>query len=199
VAWWNEALDLLHLYDPCGSRMADYMLAGIFDGDMHRLPELQYGFEIPAVEEVSDHVLKLDSHIRAFISRNLSYDGDSLSAFLGVAARYSCPGGLRLFVGIPVWAGPFANGQPGAQHTFALSLSSWTHIAERVAGSIELYVADCPRRAQFPSWTWVGWKGRADFSTTSAAGEAGRDDLEDDIPHDGVHVDFFNAMTSKTR
>jgi hypothetical protein len=34
-----------------------------------------------------------------------------------------------------------------------------------------------------------------------AAGEAGRDgleyDLEDDIPHDGVHVDFFNAMTSK--
>jgi hypothetical protein len=70
----NEALHLLDLYDPCGSRMADYMLAGIFDRDMHRLPELQYVFEIPAVEEVSDQVLKLDSHIRAFTSRNLSYD-----------------------------------------------------------------------------------------------------------------------------
>lgn len=189
----NEALDLLDLHNPCGTRMADYMLSGIFDGDLHRVPELQYGFKVPAVEEVSEQVLKLDSHIRAFTSRNLSYDGDSLSAFLGVAAQYSTEDGLCLLLGMPMWAGRFADSRPGVQHTFALSLSAWTHAAKPVAENAEMYVADCPRRAQFPSWTWAGWKGRADFSTTTAAGE---DEDERAGWDDSVHVDFFNAMTS---
>jgi hypothetical protein len=34
----NESLDLplVDLYDPSGTQMADYMLSGIFDGDLHR-------------------------------------------------------------------------------------------------------------------------------------------------------------------
>jgi hypothetical protein len=153
----NESLDLplVDLYDPSGTRMADYMLSGIFDGDLHRVPELRYGFKTSAVDEVSEQVLKLDSHIRAFTSRNLSYDSDSLNAFLGVAARYSTDNGLCL-LGMPVLAGLFANGKPGLQDTFALSVSAWTRAAQRVAEDAEMYVADCPRRAQFPSWTWAG-------------------------------------------
>jgi hypothetical protein len=133
--------------------MADYMLSGIFEVGVHRVPELQYGFQPPADDEVGEQVLKLDGHIRAFTSRKLSYDGDSLNAFLGVVAQYSTDRGLSLLLGIPVWIGPFADGKPGLQHTFALSISAWTHVAQRVADGAEMYVADCPRRGKFPSWT----------------------------------------------
>jgi len=158
----NESLDLplVDLSDQSGTRMADYMLSGIFNGDLHRVPELQYGFKSSAIDEVSEQVLKLDGHIQAFTSRNLSYDSDSLNAFLGIAARYSTNNGLCLLLGMPVLAGLFANEKPGLQDTFALFVSGWTHAAQRVAGDAEMYVADCPRRAQFPSWTWAGWKGQ---------------------------------------
>ena len=192
----NESLDILDLYDPSHTRFADYMLSGIFDSDRHRVPELQYGFQISDVaEEIGEQILKLDSHIRAFTSRNLSYDSDAWNAFLGVAARYSTNDGLCLLLGMPVWAGLFATGKPGLQDTFAMSISAWTHAAERVAQDAEMYVVDSPRRSQFPSWTWVGWKGRIDFSATGAAGED-----EDDTAgsQDTVHVDFFKAMTSNS-
>jgi hypothetical protein len=197
----NESLDLalIELSDPSGTRMADYMLSGIFDGDLHRVPELQYGFNAPAVEEeeVSEQVLKLDSHVRAFTSRNLSYDSDSLNAFLGAAARYSTNNdGLCLLVGMPVWAGVFANKKPGLQNTFALSVTAWTHAGQRTEKNAEMYVVDCPRRAQFPSWTWAGWKGQASFSIITAAGEEEEEEERDD-GGDSVHVDFFHAMTSK--
>ena len=130
----NKSLNILDLYDPSHTRFADYMLSGIFDGDLHRVPELQYGFKTSDVNEVSEQVQKLDSHIRAFTSRNLSYDSDSLNAFLGVAARYSTNGGLCLLLGMPVWAGLFATGKPGLQDTFALSVSAWAHPAQRGGG-----------------------------------------------------------------
>ncbi|MCJ1456806.1 hypothetical protein MMC28_007171 [Mycoblastus sanguinarius] len=191
----HESLDILGLRDPSHTRSADYMLSGIFDGDLHRMPELQYGFKASGVDEVSEQVLKLDRHIRAFTSRNLGYDSDSLNAFLGVAARYSTNSGLYLLLGMPVWAGLFATGKPGLQDTFVLSVSTWTHAAQRVAEDAEMYVVDCPRRPQFPSWTWVGWKGRVDFSATAAAGEE-----EDDLAswEDAVHVEFFKVMTSSS-
>ena len=192
----NESLDVLDLYDPSHTRFADYMLSGIFDSDRHRVPELQYGFQASDVaEEVGEQILKLDSHIRAFTSRNLSYDSDAWNAFLGVAARYSTNNGLSLLLGMPVWAGLFATGNPGLQDTFAMSISAWTHAAERVAEDSEMYVVDLPRRSQFPSWTWVGWKGRVDFSASGAAG-----DDEDDTAgrQDTVHADFFKAMTSNS-
>ncbi|KAN0094178.1 HET domain containing protein [Hyaloscypha variabilis] len=191
----QESLEIIDLYDPTKTRFADYMLSGIFDGDIHRVPELQYGFKSSDIDgEVPEQVLRLDSHIRTFTSRNLSYDGDSLNAFLGVAARYSTDSGLSLLLGMPVWAGQFATGKPGLQNTFALSVSSWTHTAPPVDKDAEMYVMKCPRRPQFPSWTWVGWKGRANFSANPPAREDG-----DKPPgwEDNVHVEFFRAMTSK--
>ncbi|KAI4178778.1 MAG: hypothetical protein L6R41_008211, partial [Letrouitia leprolyta] len=59
----NESLDLLDLYDESETRFANFMLSGIFDGDLHRVPELQYGFQTSDATEVSQQVLKLDSHI----------------------------------------------------------------------------------------------------------------------------------------
>lgn len=189
----NESLDILDLYDPSHTRFADYILSGIFNGDLHRVPGLQYGFRSSDVDAVSEQVLKLDGHIGAFTSRNLSYDNDSLNAVLGIAGRYSNNSGLCLLLGMPVWAGLFATGKPGLQDTFALSVSTWSHAAQRVSEDAEMYVVDCPRRTQFPSWTWVGWKGRVHFSVNAAAGEDedNRDDWEG-----SSYVDFFKAMTS---
>lgn len=192
----NESLDLplVDLSGPSGTRMTDYMLSGIFDGDLHRVPELQYGFKSSAINGISEQILKLDSHIYAFTSRNLSYDSDSLNAFQGIAAQYSTNDGLCLLLGVPVLAGLFANGKPGLQDTFALSVSAWTHTAQPVAKDAEMFVADCPRRSQFPSWTWVGWKGQAHFSAGITMGE---DEDEPADSDDNMYVDFFTAMTSE--
>ncbi len=136
--------------------MADYMLSGIFDDDLHQTSEFQYGFQPPTQHDIGNQVVTLDGHIQAFTSRRLTDGGDSLKAFMGVAATYTKDAGLYLLLGLPVWAGAFANNKPGLQHTFALSLSSWTHVAEPIGHESGMYVAECPRRAQFPSWTWAG-------------------------------------------
>ncbi|MCJ1231587.1 hypothetical protein MMC12_008265 [Toensbergia leucococca] len=184
----HESLHVLGCLDSSGARYADYMLSGIFDGDLHRVPKLQYGFNISGAEEVSKQVLKLVSHICAFTSRNLSYDSDSLNAFLGIAAKYSSNSGLCVLLGMPVWASQFATERPGLQDTFALSISGWTHAAQRLEKDAEMYVVNCPRRSQFPSWTWVGWKGRVNFSGTMIT--------EWGTQEDKLQVDFFDVMTS---
>ncbi|KAM3074697.1 hypothetical protein ACMFMG_008120 [Clarireedia jacksonii] len=195
----HESLDLLDLYDPTMTRFADYMLAGIFDGDIHRVPELQYGYQRCAIgdEEVETQVRKLDAHIKTFTARQLSFDSDALNAFLGVAGRYEREGegGLGLLLGMPVWKGVFATGKGGLRDTFALSVAGWVHGGTRMGGEGEVYAVRSVRRTGFPSWTWVGWKGRVGFSTTARTGEPGN---EGDLKEDNMHVDFFKAMTSES-
>lgn len=211
-------LPLNVLQDPSGNRMADYMLSGIFDDDLHENSELQYGFQAPPSDDVGEQILMLDAHIHAFTSRKLSYEGDSLNAFLGVAARYTTDAGLLLVMGLPVWVGAFADDTPGLQHSFALSICSWTHTARDSGQGVELYVADCPRRRQFPSWTWAGWEGTIDFcnekqSKFHRAGQGGGfvgtiavlpegarvcgDDIFETVGVDLPHSDYLKALTSK--
>ena len=211
------ALDIVH--EPSGGRMADCMLSGIFDDDLHEASELQYGFQPLTNHDNGDRVVTLDGHISAFTARKLTDGGDSLGAFMGVAASYTTDAGLYLLLGLPVWAGTFANDKPGLQHTFALSLSSWTHVADPVEHDAKMYVADCPRRNQFPSWTWAGWQGAVQFcnekqSITHRAEDSngmvgvmtmlpgppklpGQDGEFETAAIDPSHSDFFKALTSK--
>jgi hypothetical protein len=183
------------LYRPDNKQMPDWCLSGVFDGDIHRVPELQYGFKPVHAEEVFEQVVKLDSHIKAFTSRNLSHDSDSLNAFLGVAARYSVDDdGLALVLGMPVWTGKLASGRQELHITFALSISTWAHEGKSLKKDSGLYVANCPRRDDFPSWTWVGWKGTASFGNSAHADD---DSTEPFGWSNGLHVDFFEAMTDK--
>ena len=113
----NETTDLHpHMTRPQpNSPMANYMLSGIFEGDMHSLPNLQYGFHASSTTRppVGQQIQQLANHIRAYTSRNLSKDSDSLNAFLGIAAHYSMDKGLSLLLGLPVWTGSFADRKPG--------------------------------------------------------------------------------------
>ncbi|KAH7399683.1 hypothetical protein BKA66DRAFT_406996 [Pyrenochaeta sp. MPI-SDFR-AT-0127] len=210
------ALKIVH--ELSGSRMADYMLSGILDDDLHHASELQYGFQPQKSQNIGDQVVTLDRHIQAYTSRNLTDPVDSLKAFMGVAATYTTDDGLYLLLGLPVWAGAFANDGPGLQHTFALSLSGWTHVAERIEPRAEMYVADCPRRYNFPSWTWAGWQGPVQFcnrkqSKTHQSEPTNKMSAEitmlpgprfidgGDIDSAGIdpyHSDFFKVYTSKT-
>jgi len=211
-------LPLNILRDPSSDQMADYMLSGIFDEDLHEHTELQYGFQSPPDSDIGEQILMLDSHIRAFTARKLTNSGDSLKAFLGVAARYATDAGLLLIHGLPVWVGTFTDDTPGLQHTFALSISSWTHIAQETEQGIGLYVTNRPRRRQFPSWTWVGWEGSIEFcnekqskfhrtektnafiGTITVLPEGARGCTDDPLETTGVdpaHSDYFKALTDR--
>ncbi|CZR69955.1 uncharacterized protein PAC_19856 [Phialocephala subalpina] len=173
---------------------ADYMLSGIFRGDMHRVPELQYGFQPEDTNNLAKEIETINGHIRGFTSRNLTDPGDSLNAFLGVSSSISKKDGLSLMLGIPVWAGPFADGQPGLQHTFALSISIWFHLGKLIEAKSELFVANCHRRSQYPSWSWIGWEGRVDFNGDNNDYNEPHEVDEDNYGGDNFHIDFFTAM-----
>ena len=135
----------------------DYMLSGIFSGDLHRTPELQYGYRIQGEEKRSEKLRSLLGHIHTFTSRRLTNPSDSLNAFLGVAATYSTPGGLCLVAGIPIWTDRFANSDatPGLQLTLAFAVSIWVHWragapADPKCTSI-FHAVDCVRRPTHPS------------------------------------------------
>lgn len=212
------ALNIVHELD--GTRMADFMLSGIFDDDLRAKEELQYGFQRPQPYDVGDQVVTLDGHIQAYTSRNLTNGGDALKAFMGVAATYTTNDGLYLLLGLPVWAGAFANDEPGLQHSVALSISSWTHIPNSEEHGAGMNVADCPRRPHFPSWTWAGWEGAIVFcneqqSKTHRTGKSGKSvgaitivpgpgprfigqgSEFETASTDPQHSDFFKALTSK--
>lgn len=208
---------------------ADYMLSGVFRGDMHRTPELQYGFQSEDGDEdddVTNHgnverqVKALDGHIRAYTARELKLESDSLNAFLGISARYTrSDEGLSLILGIPVWKGKFADGKPGLELSFAMSLSLWVHVGKRDEPGSGLYIANSPRRSQFPSWSWIGWGGPVDFNNDNTDNESRRNkwgtsgnyqengDIDDEHDNylasdsekdmgDNAHIDLFSAMTS---
>ena len=76
--------------------MPDRCLSGISNGDIHRVPELQYRFNPIHTEQVLEQVVKLDSYIKALTLRNLRYASDSFNAFLSVTARYLADDGSTL-------------------------------------------------------------------------------------------------------
>jgi hypothetical protein len=164
-------LDLVH--EPSRKRMAGFMLGGIFksiaysggldddDGDVligDDSYRLDYGFPVQSGEGSTRGNLRgLDEHIRAFSSRTLGRDTDSLLALKGILGLYKQHEGLHAFLGIPIWIGRIAGRQAGVHITFAFSISSWYH---RRSSTLRMFAAEkCARRPHLPSWTWAGWKG----------------------------------------
>ncbi|KAF2267710.1 HET-domain-containing protein [Lojkania enalia] len=162
-------LDLVH--ESSRLHMADFMRGGIFksvsyNGGARNHEEVQisddsdildYGFTISKDQPLSAKLRGLQEHIRAFSSRNLSSDGDSLRAFQGITGLYGLESNIFPFLGLPMWLGEVAGGQLGAQMTLALSLCFWYH---RSDSDLHMFASEqCQRRTHLPSWTWAGWKG----------------------------------------
>lgn len=183
----SESYDYYHL--------ADYMLSGIFRGDMHKIPQLQYGFQADDAERGGTSVASLVGHIRGFTSRNLKEDADSWNAFLGVCSRFSNRNGLNMILGIPFLAGSFANGQDALQHTFALSLSIWFHVGKPIEKGSEIYTSNSRRRTQFPSWSWIGWVGKVDFNGDNNDYDIVTHEIIDNT-QDNFFLEFYSAMLS---
>lgn len=94
---------------------------------------------------------QLVAQLQEYSRRDISYDRDSLNAFLGVLRH---------------WETRFAWTREPMSHLWGLPLKgTTTHDPD----SVEFYILwthsrnDAVRRPDFPSWSWAGWAGRKDF------------------------------------
>lgn len=167
-------LPLEFYHDMEDQRMCDFMRPGLFnglsfvDGSWERWKRLPSKIEEPSTLSIFREV---DQHIGNYTKRNLTYDADSLNAFLGISRRLESTigkGKLTNLLGIPIWTPTDERSMtspPRTRALFALSTCFWHHQDGVIA----------KRRAHLPSWTWAGWKGPADlFSAIVVADPEGR-------------------------
>lgn len=88
------------------------------------------------------HLNHLQQRISEFTRRQLSYEEDSLDAFLGILEHYKTRDVHH------IWGLPIQKDSPG-KYVFILA---WVHTE-----------ASSTRRDAFPSWSWTGWAGGVDF------------------------------------
>lgn len=102
-------------------------------------------------ENMSRHLF---NQIREYSGRKISYDSDSLNAFLGVLHQWESglsetKKPMSHLWGLPI-RGAIGHG-PGIIDFYIM----WSHTYHNAA-----------RRPGFPSWSWTGWEGRKAFSSS---------------------------------
>jgi hypothetical protein len=147
-------------YTPDKSKMAPWMLPGLFDrlyrGGMHGDAQLDItDFLLRELNEVA-------RDINGFTRRSLTYDSDSLLAFKGIIQMYLSQGSgkLQFILGLPVLQDVIRD----RSAAFALALCDWGH--DEI---IPMLGNPCRRRPHLPSWTWAGWKGTVSDSSLDTA------------------------------
>lgn len=169
-------MTLFHMTSPddedSNTRMADFMLTGIFKGDAFSggslsdhddllisgdEHQLYYGFPAHREASIRSQLRGIDEHIREYSKRRLGVETDTLPAFQGIMGLYSHNKSIFLIHGMPMWLGDGIGNRTAAEVTFALSVSSWYH---RSGQEHQMFVAEpCRRKLHLPSWTWAGWQG----------------------------------------
>lgn len=140
-----------------------FMRAGLFTGR-------DEGLDVPIFGEpfggFDDRNSSWSYHIRKYLvlatnytSRTLSFDSDSLNAFLGIVAHFEKSKYPILHLeGIPyVSPGIFIDG--AVRLDSAVAGLCWRHVDCRWSGRPEVR-----RRVEFPSWTWAGWAGAVSWT-----------------------------------
>ena len=109
-------------------------------------------------KDYGDTRIKFWNELERFTARELSYESDSLNAFMGVANYYKNGQGsqsspLYTHIGLPLDSELYSSeGQPSSYGgQFATSLL-WRHSSKQVLPK---------RRRGFPSFSWAGWEGVA--------------------------------------
>jgi hypothetical protein len=159
-------LPLATYYDRDQERMCDFVRPGLFngvsyiDGSWEAWKKLPQTMEEPSTLSI---FRTWDQHIIEYTKRQLTYDEDSLNAFIGIARRLEKTLGkdkLGSIVGIPLWCpattGQARVGSPRTKLLFTLTTSFWHHKGD-----------DQPRRRRhLPSWTWAGWRGAVELHSS---------------------------------
>ena len=174
----QESIDMRLFHQPFSdpdeskSRMAGFMLSGVFKGETYSggidsnqenliIVEdddyrLDYGFQVQGEATMRAQLRSLNEHIRAFSKRTVR-DEDSLRAFLGILGVYKRSKLIHVLHGIPMWMGAINERTTGAQVSFVLAIGMWHH---RSGNDMRMFVAEHRhRRPNLPSWTWAGWEG----------------------------------------
>lgn len=115
----------------------------------------------------NESVKELERHVTRYTARELSYPSDSLNAFMGILSLYrSGDREINHFLGLPIFRIERSTAKVNMVPSFFASLVDdeltgtfikslhWEHEARNNRTP--------PRRnREFPSYTWVGWKGVA--------------------------------------
>lgn len=99
---------------------------------------------------------KFADHVRQYTGRDLTFDSDALNAFRGVLSRSR----FSTYYGIPIAPLDTLENSPtgtAAHQGFARGLFWLPEIAGDSVGGL------LRRRSEFPSWSWVGWRGKIHY------------------------------------
>ncbi|QUC20733.1 uncharacterized protein UV8b_04974 [Ustilaginoidea virens] len=159
-------LPLATYYDRDEEKMCDFVRPGLFnsvsyiDGSWEAWKKLPQTAEEPSTLSI---FRQSDQYICEYTKRKLTYDQDSLSAFMGITRRLEKTlgrGKLGSIVGIPLWCPTTPANAPAelarTKLLFALTTSFWHH-----SGGEEPQ-----RRRHLPSWTWAGWRGGVELHSS---------------------------------
>lgn len=106
-----------------------------------------------------DNMTRLREMIELYTGRELTYDTDSLNAFVGILRLFEqSESPIPTIWGVPLHRSLDAEGEDLVKKTDASFVASlaWRHEIRLAANYSAIY----PRRRNgFPSWSWCGWQG----------------------------------------
>jgi hypothetical protein len=157
----NIPLDLAHTLRR--DRFRSFMRAGLFSGRDEGLQDPIFGEPFGSFDErkvsSSFYYRKFLVLATNYTSRDLSFDSDSLNAFLGIVSNFrETKYPLFHIQGIPFISPTIQTDEMECVNSTIAGLC-WRHINS--CWSKRLSVR---RRAQFPSWTWAGWAGAVSWT-----------------------------------
>jgi hypothetical protein len=154
-------LDVVHA--KAKDRFRAFMRAGLFSGRDEGLQDSIFGKPFGSFSESSGpwsfYFRKYLVLATNYTSRSLSFDSDSLNAYLGITsnllvAKYP----VFHIQGIPFLSPTILPGSTAHQDSAVAGLC-WRHINSCWTGRPPVR-----RREQFPSWTWAGWAGAVSWT-----------------------------------
>lgn len=155
----SSDLDTLHMEDK--SQFMEILRAGLFGGT----EKLKYGHFDDSNMQPTHKLLRFMGMVEQYTARDLTYDTDSLNAFIGIIRSFAAPEtSLGQICGVPFLI-------PEDYYPFVSFLDGlgWSHKAPACDAHNHP-----KRRPEFPSWSWAGWAGEIEYERRSHNGEPQR-------------------------
>jgi len=131
---------------------ANFIRGGMFSGNVVQDTESANSFRIAAASRPDTQLGRGLAHLKNYSHRELSYNNDMLNAFRGILSAHNLVTTFGLLLGTRFLNSQLSDSkfQPQVEKNALLAaLVGWWHIK-----------APAERVAEFPSWTWAGWRGK---------------------------------------